>query len=47
MKDEEKKKPILLYIGKRVPKGFRELPGGIHLGRGIWLLKMCQEPRHE
>lgn len=31
---------MMLHIGKKVPKGFRELPGGIHLGKGIWILKM-------
>lgn len=38
----EKRKRIstIIHIGKRVPKGFEELPGGIHLGRGIWMLKM-------
>ena len=28
------------HIGRKVPKGFKELPGGIHLGKGIWILKM-------
>lgn len=30
----------IIHIGKRVPKGFEELPGGIHLGRGMWMLPM-------
>ena len=27
-----------LHIGRKAPKGYEELPGGIHLGKGIWLL---------
>ena len=30
----------MLHIGKKVPKGFKELPGSIHLGKGIWVLRM-------
>jgi len=30
--------PHLLCIGRKAPKGYTELPGGIHLGRGLWLL---------
>lgn len=30
----------MFHIGKKVPKGFEELPGGIHLGGGIWQLPM-------
>jgi hypothetical protein len=33
-------KPVLVYIGKKAPKGFKELSGGIHLGGGIWILKI-------
>jgi hypothetical protein len=25
-----------VHIGRRVPKGFVELPGSTHLGRGVW-----------
>lgn len=35
---------MMLHIGRKVPKGFRELPGGIHLGRGVWLLPMTPDP---
>lgn len=28
----------LLHIGRKVPKGYEELPGGVHLGKGIWIL---------
>lgn len=31
---------IRLHIGKKVPKGFEELPGSFHLGKGLWILKM-------
>ena len=30
---------ILLHIGKKVPKELVELPGAIHLGKGIWIFK--------
>jgi hypothetical protein len=33
-------KPVMIHVGKKAPKGFRELPGGIHLGKGIWILKI-------
>lgn len=37
----------IFHIGKKAPKGFIELPGGIHLGKGIWLLpiKPIGKPR--
>lgn len=31
----------MFHIGKKAPKGFEELPGGIHLGKGLWLLPIC------
>lgn len=30
----------IIHIGRKAPKGFEELPGGIHLGRGIWALRI-------
>jgi hypothetical protein len=30
----------MIHIGRKVPKGFEELPGGIHLGKGMWILKI-------
>ena len=27
----------ILHVGRKAPKGWKELPGAIHLGRGIWL----------
>jgi hypothetical protein len=29
-----------IHIGRKAPKGWEELPGGIHLGKGIWILKI-------
>lgn len=38
-------KPITyLHCGKKVPKGFYESGKGIHLGKGIWLLRMRPNP---
>lgn len=33
----------MIYIGKRVPKGFVELAGSIHLGRGMWMFNIEKE----
>jgi hypothetical protein len=33
----------IFHVGRKVPKGWVELPGGIHLGRGIWMLPMRPE----
>jgi site-specific DNA-cytosine methylase len=33
----------LVHIGRKVPKGFIELPGASHLGRGIWALPMAKQ----
>lgn len=33
----------LLHIGKKVPKGWREVAGlSIHLGKGVWMFK-CEK----
>lgn len=39
---DNKMKPIrvMIHIGRKVPKGFEEISGGIHLGKGIWMLPM-------
>ena len=37
---EEETVVRMVHIGKKVPKGFKELPGGIHLGKGMWILPM-------
>lgn len=29
----------MIHIGRKVPKGFEELPGSIHLGKGIWAFR--------
>ena len=34
----EAKKLKHFYIGRKAPKGYKELTGGIHLGKGIWVL---------
>lgn len=28
----------LIHIGRKAPQGYKELAGGIHLGKGIWIL---------
>lgn len=28
----------LFHIGRKAPKGYKELPGAIHLGKGIWII---------
>jgi hypothetical protein len=33
---------IRLHIGKKVPKGYEELPGSIHIGKGIWIFKIVK-----
>ena len=30
----------MIHIGRKVPKGFKELAGAVHLGKGIWILPM-------
>jgi hypothetical protein len=30
----------MIYIGKHVPKRYKELPGSIHLGKGIWMFNV-------
>ncbi len=32
---------IIKHIGKKCPKGYKEIPGSMHLGKGIWALQ-CQ-----
>ena len=34
----------MIHIGKKVPKGFRELAGACHIGKGIWILPMDPDP---
>lgn len=38
----------MVHIGRRVPKtlaaaGWREMAGAIHLGRGIWILRLVRD----
>ena len=28
----------IIHIGKKAPKGWKELAGAIHMGKGIWLM---------
>lgn len=30
----------IIHVGRRVPKGFVEMPGSTHLGRGIWMFRV-------
>jgi hypothetical protein len=33
----------MFVIGKKVPKGFTEVSGSIHLGNGIWMFSVVYE----
>lgn len=33
----------MIYVGKKVPKGFKEVAGSIHLGKGIWMFKVVSD----
>lgn len=35
----------ILHIGRKAPKGFKELPNAIHLGKGIWLMWIEKEKK--
>lgn len=37
-----KPEPVMVHIGRKVPKGFEELPGSVHLGKGIWAFRVRQ-----
>lgn len=37
----------MIHIGRKVPKGFIELPGAIHVGKGIWILPMRPKTQEE
>lgn len=37
----------MFHIGRKVPKGFIELPQAIHLGRGIWLFRIKPTPKRK
>ena len=39
-----KGKGVMLHVGRKAPKGFEELPGSIHLGKGIWMLRIRPLP---
>jgi len=42
-KTKKEQRKIFRYIGRKVPTGFEELPGAIHLGKGIWLFNMIKK----
>ena len=29
-----------LHIGRKAPKGFVELPGAVHMGKGVWMMRI-------
>ena len=37
----------MIHVGRKAPKGFVELPGGIHLGKGVWMLPIQKEDTPE
>jgi len=40
-------KPITYFhIGRKVPRGFVEVGKSIHLGKGIWMLRMMPTRRY-
>ncbi len=28
----------ILHIGRKAPKGYEEISGAVHIGKGIWIL---------
>lgn len=34
---------VRLHIGRKAPKGFVELPGAVHMGKGIWMMRIAPE----
>ncbi len=34
----------IFHVGRKCPKGYKEQAGGIHLGRGIWLIRCEKYP---
>jgi len=36
----------VLHIGKKVPKGWKEIGASMHLGKGIWMFN-CEPPNVE
>lgn len=33
----------MFHVGRKVPKGWTELPGAMHLGRGIWMIPCVKD----
>jgi len=46
VKAKEAPSAFLIHVGKKCPKGTVEVPGSVHLGGGIWILK-CQISQKE
>lgn len=38
---------VMIHIGRKVSKGYCELDGAIHLGRGVWMIPMEPEKKGE
>jgi hypothetical protein len=36
----------MIHIGRKAPKGFRELPGASHMGRGLWVIPVEPDPAY-
>lgn len=43
MSNEIQSNGVIIHIGRRAPKGFREVAGSVHLGRGIWALRCVKD----
>ncbi len=37
---------MIVHIGKKVPKGFTELSGSIHMGKGVWAFRCELDKTH-
>lgn len=42
-KKKKKKQIIMVHVGRKAPKGWKELAGGIHLGKGIWMMRVVKD----
>jgi hypothetical protein len=36
----------MIHIGRKAPKGFRELPGASHMGGGLWVIPVEPDPNY-
>jgi hypothetical protein len=37
----------IIHIGRTIPKGFIELPGSVHIGKGIWAFRVEIDPNNK